>query len=86
MGRWSLGRKLGLHHCRKKGLGKVHWQFGYGVVERRVGKSGWSRLGVCEFIWGFNILYLGLSCDIVCVKLFELCLWTCLLNQCLVNF
>ena len=54
MGHWSLGRKLGLHQCRKKGLRKVNWEFGYGFVERGLGKIGWARLGVCKFIWGFR--------------------------------
>ena len=38
MCRWSLGRKLGLHQYRTKGLKKVHREFGYGVVERGLEK------------------------------------------------
>ena len=38
MGSSSLGSRLGLHQCRKKGLRKVHQEFGCGGVEREVGK------------------------------------------------
>ena len=34
-----IGRKLGLHQCSKKGVRKVHREFGCGVVERGVGKK-----------------------------------------------
>ena len=56
---------MGLHQCRKRGLRKVHWEFGYGVVERGLGKIGWAGLGVCEFILGFKIRVVKLS---NCVK------------------
>ena len=51
MGRWSLGSKLALNQCGRKGPRRVHRGFGYRWVEMGLGKKDRSL----QIHRGFNI-------------------------------